>query len=223
MEGNNSLSKPKAYLMPVIMIVMGIIIFLPAWSLGFWEGWIWWSIMFGVTILITAYLLRKNPELLRRRTQFKQPENTKKPPAFLNLSLLGYIIPGFDFRFHWSTVPFGVVIAANVVVLISYLFIFFVFTVNSYASATIQVEEQQQVITTGIYSMIRHPMYLGLLLMGLFTPLALGSYWAIIPFLLTVPSLVLRIKGEEAVLLRDLPGYLEYCKETRYRMIPHIW
>ncbi len=223
MKDNNSQSRSKAFLMPVIMIVLGVIVFLPAWSLRFWQAWIWWSIMFGVTVYISAYLVKKNPDLLKRRTQFEQPEENKKSPVFLKLSWIGYIIPGLDFRFHWSTVPVWVVITANVIVLLGYLLIVFVFRENTYASATVQVEEQQQVISTGVYTIVRHPMYLGLLLMGMATPLALGSYWAIIPFLLTIPSLVIRIKGEEALLLRDLGGYREYCERTRYRMIPYVW
>ncbi|WP_416100994.1 methyltransferase family protein [Clostridium carboxidivorans] len=108
-------------------------------------------------------------------------------------------------------------------VLSGYIFIIFVFNENSYASTIIQVENKQQVISTGPYSIVRHPMYLGMLIMFLFTPLALGSYWAVIPFLLSVPMNVFRIKSEEEVLLRELPGYKDYCLKTHYRLIPLIW
>lgn len=127
----------------------------------------------------------------------KDQENARKPPAFLSLFLLGYLIPGHDFRFHWSAVPVWIVIASNAIVFLGYIFIIIVFKENSYASTVIQVENEQQVISTGPYAIVRHPMYLAMLMMSLFTPLALGSYWAIIPFLLTIPWTVIRIKIEE--------------------------
>ena len=224
MSGYPKLSKQKAYLFPIIiMIVMGVIIFLPAGSFRFWQAWIWWSGFSALTLFITAYFFKKSPELLSRRMKFKEKETTRKPPAFLNLYFLCFLIPGLDFRFHWSTVPVWIVIAANAIVFLGYIFIIIVFKENSYASTIIQVEQEQQVIKTGPYAIVRHPMYLGVLFMLLFSPLALGSYWAIIPSLLCIPSLVLRIKSEEKVLLQDLPGYKEYCLKTRYRLIPSIW
>ncbi|NLI13127.1 MAG: isoprenylcysteine carboxylmethyltransferase family protein [Peptococcaceae bacterium] len=189
MEGDTKMPKPKAYLVPtVIMLVMYVIIFLPAGSFRFWQGWIWWLGFSVLTIFMTAYFLKKSPELLMRRTKFKEKETTRKPPAWLNLYFLGFLIPGLDFRFHWSSVPVWIVIAANAVVFLGYIFIIIVFKENSYASTIIQVEQEQQVITTGPYAIVRHPMYIGMLLMTLFTPLALGSYWAIMPSLLCIPS-----------------------------------
>ncbi|MDR3583817.1 MAG: isoprenylcysteine carboxylmethyltransferase family protein [Desulfosporosinus sp.] len=224
MEENAKLTKGKAYLFPIIiMIVMGVIIFLPAGSFRFWQAWIWWLGLLALMIFTAAYFLEKSPELLSRRMKFKEKEITYKPPAILNLYFLSFIIPGFDFRFHWSFVPVWMTIAANAIVFLGYLFILLVFKENSYASTVIQVEQEQQVITTGPYTFVRHPMYLGMLLMLLFSPPALGSYWAIIPSLLIIPSLVLRIKNEEEVLRKKLPGYNDYCLRTRYRLIPLIW
>ena len=223
-EENAKLTKGKAYLFPIIiMIVMGVIIFLPAGSFRFWQAWIWWLGLLALMIFTAAYFLEKSPELLSRRMKFKEKEITYKPPAILNLYFLSFIIPGFDFRFHWSFVPVWMTIAANAIVFLGYLFILLVFKENSYASTVIQVEQEQQVITTGPYTFVRHPMYLGMLLMLLFSPPALGSYWAIIPSLLIIPSLVLRIKNEEEVLRKKLPGYNDYCLRTRYRLIPLIW
>lgn len=224
MESKTTLTASNAYRVPVmIMVVMGLVLFLPAGSFRFWQGWIFWFVISIVTLFITAYFLKKDPRLLSRRMKTKDQENTAKAPAFLNLFFLGYIIPGLDFRFHWSAVPVWLVFASNVIVFLGYLFIFLVFKENSYASTVIQVENEQQVISTGPYSLVRHPMYSGMLLMSLFTPLALGSYWAVIPFLLMIPWTVIRIKIEEEKLLRDLPGYKAYCLKTNYRLIPSIW
>jgi protein-S-isoprenylcysteine O-methyltransferase Ste14 len=224
MEDHTKLSKQKAYLVPtIILIVLGSVIFLPAGSLRFWQAWIFWSGFSILTFFITVYFFNKNPALLSRRMKVKEKETTRKPPAFLNLCFLCYVVPGLDFRFHWSAVPVWLVIAANAIVFLGYIFIILVFKENSYASTIIQVEKEQPVITTGPYAIVRHPMYLGLLLMILFTPLALGSYWAIIPALLCIPMNVFRIIGEEEVLLRELAGYKEYCLKTRYHLIPFIW
>lgn len=224
MEGNDKLSEGKAYLVPIIlMFVMGVILFLPAGSFKFWQAWIWWLGFSVLTILMTAYFLKKSPELLARRMKFKEEREVRRPPVILNLYYLGYIVPGIDYRFHWSVVPVWIVIIADVIVFLGYIFIIYVFKENSYASTVIQIEQEQRVITTGPYSIVRHPMYLGLLLMSLFTPLALGSYWALIPAFLCIPSLVLRIKSEEEVLSSELSGYKEYCLKIPYRLIPLIW
>ncbi|MEQ8236104.1 MAG: isoprenylcysteine carboxylmethyltransferase family protein, partial [Syntrophomonadaceae bacterium] len=139
------------------------------------------------------------------------------------LSLLTFLMPGFDYRFHWSAVPAWLVITANTMVLIGYIFIFLVFKENSYASTVIQVEKEQQVISTGPYAVVRHPMYSGLLLIMLFTPWALGSYWALFFAALFIPVILWRIKREEQVLSIQLPGYKNYLAKTRYRLIPFIW
>lgn len=217
-------SKKKAVLLPtIILIVLGLVLFAPAGTLRFWEAWILWLDFTILTYFITFYFLKKSPDLLARRMHAKETKTKRKPPAFLNLCFLCFVIPGLDFRFHWSTVPTWLIIFANSIVFIGYLLIIFVFTANHYASTTIQVEEEQQVISSGPYAIVRHPMYLGVLFMLLFTPLALGSYWAILPALLCIPMNVIRIKGEEEVLLQDLRGYDDYCLKTRYRLIPFVW
>jgi protein-S-isoprenylcysteine O-methyltransferase Ste14 len=224
MEENTKLSGQKAFITPVIiLIVLGAVLFAPAGSLRFWQAWIYWTGFSVLTLFITIYFFKKSPDLLSRRMKYKEKETTKKPPAILNLFLLCYVIPGLDFRFHWSTVPVGLILAANAGVFLGYIFIILVFRENSYASTIIQVEKKQRVITTGPYTIVRHPMYLGLSLMILLTPLALGSYWAIIPAILIIPINVFRIIGEEEVLLRDLTGYKDYCSKKRYRLIPYIW
>jgi len=225
MEGNKNLSKAKAYRIPIIIaIILGIILFLPAGSLMYLEGWIFWFETLALIMFFTAYFLKKDPKLLERRNQFK--EKQPQPGIMRVISLLylvGYLIPGFDYRFHWSTVPVWIVAASYIFILIGYILIFSVFKENSFASTIIQVEKEQKVITTGPYAIVRHPMYTALLLISLFTPLALGSYWALITFVLVIPMNAYRIINEEKLLSRDLPGYKDYCSKTRYRLIPFIW
>jgi protein-S-isoprenylcysteine O-methyltransferase Ste14 len=222
---DDNLSTFKAYLMPVIIIiVMGLVLFLPAGSLRFWEAWIWWSIISALTLFITVYFLKKDPGLLSRRMKVKEKEPQPGTIRILSfLSMLAYLIPGIDYRYHWSAVPVWIVITANVLVFLGYVFIFLVFKENSYASTIIQVEREQQVIKTGPYAIVRHPMYTGLLIMQLFTPLALGSYWALLFSFLSIPTTIFRIRKEEEVLLRALPGYKDYYIKTPFRLIPSIW
>ena len=224
MEEKTKMSKSKAFLVPIIiMLVMGIVLFLPAGSLHYWQAGVYWSGFTVLTLFITIYFSSKNPAFLSRRMKYKEKKTTKKPPVFFNLWVLCYIIPGLDFRFHWSFMPDWIAILSNIIVFLGYIFIIRVFMENSYASTIIQVENEQKVISTGPYAIVRHPMYFGLIIMILFTPVALGSYWAIIPALLIIPMNIFRIKSEEALLLNELPGYIEYSKKTKYRLIPYIW
>lgn len=220
-----SVSTFKAYLVPVIiMIVMGLVLFLTAGSLKYWQAWIWWSIVSLLTLFIAGYFVKKDPGLLARRMNVKEKEPQPVIIRVLSLlSMLTYVVPGFDFRFDWSTVPVWAVIAANVMVFLGYVVIIRVFRENSYTSTVIQVEKEQQVIASGPYALVRHPMYTGLLIMMLFTPLALGSYWALIFAFLFIPTTITRIRKEEAILSRDLPGYKDYLVKTRYRLIPSVW
>jgi protein-S-isoprenylcysteine O-methyltransferase Ste14 len=225
MAESADLSKSKAYLVPVlIMIVMGLILFLPAGSLSYWQGWLWWGVISGMTLYITAYFVTRDPGLLARRMKIQEKEPLPLMVRILSLlSLVTYLLPGFDYRFHWSAVPVWLVICAALLVLIGYILIFRVFKENSYAATIIQVEKEQKVISTGPYAIVRHPMYSGLLLIMLFTPLALGSYWAWLFAVLFIPVIVFRIRKEEKVLLAELKGYRNYCVQTRYRLIPLIW
>ncbi len=221
--GNNR-SKLKVYLVPlIIMIMMWIILFIPAGSAKFWKAWVFWFGFSLITVFMTVYFIKKNPEFLLRRTKVRDHKSSKKAPAFFKIYYIAFILPGIDFRLHWSNEPIWFVIVSNIIVFAAYIFIFVVFKENSYASTVIQVENEQHVITTGPYSIVRHPMYLGMLTMSLFMPLALGSYFAIIPSLFIIPTILFRIKNEEEVLLRELRGYKEYCVKTPYRLIPFIW
>ena len=137
--------------------------------------------------------------------------------------LLAFILPGLDWRWGWSAVPTWLVIVADMLVLAGYGIFLLVLRENRYASRTVQVEQGQRVISSGPYAIVRHPMYIGSMLMYLASPLALGSYWAMLPALLIIPILVARIINEEKVLLRELPGYEEYTRKTVYRLVPGIW
>lgn len=221
---NNNISKEKLFTVPIALtIIMWVILFLPAGTIKFWEAWIFWLGFTVITFFITVYFIKKNPEFLSRRTKVKEEKTNKKSPSFFKAYYIGFILPGIDFRFHWSNEPLWIVILSNIIVFAAYIFIFYVFKENSYASTVIQVENEQNVISSGPYSIVRHPMYLGMITMSLFMPLALGSYFSVIPMFLIIPITIFRIKNEEEILLRELNGYKDYCLKTHYRLIPLIW
>jgi protein-S-isoprenylcysteine O-methyltransferase Ste14 len=209
----------------LLFIILGFMFFLPAWTFNYWQAWIYMLILVVPMIFIVRYLYKYDPELLKRRLRMRERQKTQKliQTVLWPIFLLAYIIPGFDYRLHWSNVPLTIVIISEVLVLLSYLFIGQVFRTNSYASRIVEVEKGQKVITTGPYAIVRHPMYLGVFVMYIFSPLALGSYWALIPALLIIPILFIRIIGEERELLENLEGSKEYAMKTRYRLVPGIW
>ena len=171
------------------------------------------------------YLIKNNPELLERRMRLKEKRSEQRLIVKVSLVffLLAFILPGFDRRFGWSDVPMGLVIASDLCILIGYLIIFRVMQINTFASRVIEVVSEQKVIDTDLYSIVRHPMYVGAILLYVASPLALGSYWAVLPAIVIIPIIVARIKDEEAALDKDLAGYLEYKQRTKYRLIPFIW
>jgi len=212
------------------MLVIAVVLFLPAGTLRFWQGWAYLAVWFIPGIIFSLYFYKRDPALVERRLESKEKEKVQKMimgVVFLVFSL-AYLIPGLDFRFGWTDrwtgpVPLWFEIASLLIVLASYLMTIWVMDVNRYAARTIRVEVGQKVASTGPYRWVRHPMYSAVLLMMVFTPPALGSYVALPVFALVLPALIFRLLNEERVLRRELPGYPEYCEGTRYRLIPYIW
>lgn len=218
----------KALILKVIIlypVMVGLFLFLPAGSLLFWEGWIYSVALFIPLVTTMLYLVKNDPGLLERRLRFG--EKVARQKMIVRLSQLpftiGFLIPGFDDRFHWSDISPVLVVIANILVFLGYWWVYLVFRENSYTSRIIAVEKGQKVISTGPYAIVRHPMYLGMMIMYLFTPVALGSWWAMIVFIFIPVVFIFRILNEEDILRKDLPGYQEYCLKVRYRIIPYIW
>lgn len=217
----------KAVLIRILIgiLALGLMFFGLAGTLCYWQAWIYMAVSFIPMFFVMLFLLRKNPELLERRIRMKEKERgQKKIVKFASvIFVIGFLLPGFDHRFGWSSVPFALVVVADVMYLLGYGLFVLVLRENPFAARTVEVEQNQKVITTGPYAVVRHPLYVAVLLIYSFSPLALGSYWALIPSGLTVLILVARILNEEKVLLRDLDGYREYTQKTRYRLIPGVW
>jgi len=206
-------------------IVLGLFILVPAGTINYWQVYVYIAVLVVPMIFVLFYFLQNDPIFLERRTRAKEKEKVQIiiQIVFTFILLSGFVIPGFDKRFGWSDIPIYIVIVADIVILFGYLIVFFVFKQNSYASRVVEVEKSQKVISTGLYGFVRHPMYIGVIIMFIPTPVALGSYWGLIP-MVTIPlAIVFRILNEEKVLCKDLPGYKEYCQKTRYRLIPFIW
>jgi protein-S-isoprenylcysteine O-methyltransferase Ste14 len=212
-------------LVPATLLVLGLLFFVPAGTLDYWEAWVYCAALLIPFLIVVTYLLRNDPELLARRIRLNEKESAQKKIISVSrfMFFIIFLIPGLDQRFGWSDVPVAVVLAANALVILGYAFVFLVFRENTFASRIVEVEQSQNVISTGPYAIIRHPMYLGISIMFLATPLALGSYWALPIFLIFPLVLAYRIMNEEEVLLRDLPGYQEYTRKVRYRLIPSVW
>ncbi len=207
-----------------IPVIFGIL-FIPAGTLNYWEAWVYLAVLFLPMGFVLSYLLKNSPDLLERRMKLREEKGPQKliVSASAFVILLAFILPGFDQRYGWSQVPAWLVIAADGCVLLGYALIIWVFRTNRFASRVIEVAENQQVISSGPYALVRHPMYVGTILMYALSPLALGSYWAVLPGLLIIPTLVARILNEEQSLVKDLAGYGEYMQRVRYRLFPGIW
>lgn len=206
-------------------VFMYLLVFLPAGTLLYWEAYVYFFSLLVPLIINMTYLYFNDKDLLERRTRTREKQNQQKVfLVFATISIVGaFVIPGLDKRYMWSNVPFVVVIIADTLIILSYLFIALVFKTNTYASRVVEVEENQRVISTGPYAVVRHPMYSGMTVLYIMTPIALGSFWGVIPAILLPFILVFRIKNEEILLREELDGYTEYCNKVRFRLIPFLW
>jgi len=207
------------------LLLVGLLIFLPAGTLAYTCGWLLLGLLFAPMLIAGFVMLFEFPELLKKRLDVKEKQAAQKGVvAFSGLMFIaGFIVAGLDFRFGWSTMPDWVVIAASVLFLIAYALYAEVMRENAYLSRTIKVEEGQTVVDTGLYGIVRHPMYAVSVLLFLMMPLVLGSWYALIVFAFYPAVIVVRLTDEEALLTRELPGYAEYKQRVKYRMIPFIW
>jgi protein-S-isoprenylcysteine O-methyltransferase Ste14 len=210
------------------LLVLGIMVFLPAGTLAYWQGWAFILVFTISTNIIGLYLALKDPALLERRIKAGPGAETRPvQKALITLAFAGafalVIVSVLDYRLGWSHVPAWVSVFANVLVALGLLIDLLVFRENSYGSAAIEKMEGQKVISTGPYALVRHPMYVGVLVLVIGVPLALGSYWGLLFLLLNVPILVLRILDEEEMLKSELAGYADYARTVRYRLVPGLW
>lgn len=220
----------KLFLEAIVKFTCGLLlvlalIFLPAGTVNYPYGWLLVGLLF-VPMLITGFvMLAKSPEFLKKRLDVKEKQATQKGVvAYAGLMFIaGFVVAGLDYRFGWSNMPQWVTIIAAVLFLFSYALYAEVMRENAYLSRTIQVEEGQKVVDTGLYGIVRHPMYAVTILLFLMMPLVLGSWYALIAFAFYPVIIIVRLKDEEDLLTRELPGYEAYKEKVKYRIIPFIW
>jgi len=209
------------------VLVLGAIIFLLAGTLNYWQGWVFVILWMGLLAHQAFYLSLKDPALLERRKNIApEGESTAQKIMLLLalLSLVGQLVfSALDYRFGWSHMPALVSLFGDFMIVISFIAYYLVFHANSYAATSVKIFEGQKVISIGPYAWIRHPKYAGDLFLVVGMPIALGSWWSLAFILFTIPGLVWRIRDEEKLLGKDLPGYTEYAEKVRYRLIPYLW
>lgn len=207
------------------LLLVGALLFLPAGTLYYPQGWLFIGLLFIPVLILGIVLFLKAPSLLEKRLNAKEKEAPQKGVVALSglVFLAGFIIAGLDFRFGWSQVPPVITLLSSLLFLLGYGLYAEVMRENAYLSRTVEVQQDQKVIDTGLYGIVRHPMYLATLLLFLALPLILGSWFSLLIFLLYPPLLVIRIRNEEQVLTEGLIGYQEYKEKVRYRLFPYLW
>ena len=207
------------------LILVGVLIFLPAGTLCHGNGWLLIGLLFGPMLIAGFVMMAKAPALLEKRLDVKEKQGTQKGVVAFSgvMFVAGFVLAGLDFRFSWSQMPMPVTVVASVLFLAAYGLYAEVMRENAYLSRTVKVEEGQQVVDTGLYGIVRHPMYMATILLFLMIPLILGSWYALFVFACYPVIITIRLKDEEALLARELPGYTQYQKKVKYRIIPFIW
>ena len=205
--------------------LVGALLFLPAWTFNYFGAWLFLGVLFIPMAVMGVVMFMRSPELLEKRLASKEKESAQKGVVGISalMFLGGFILSALDFRFGWSRVPLWLTLAAAVIFLLGYAMYAEVLRENAYLSRTVEVQEGQRVIDTGLYGIVRHPMYLATLFMFLPMPMILGSLWGLIPFAIYPVAIIIRILNEEKVLADGLEGYAEYKKRVKYRLIPFIW
>ena len=205
--------------------IMALLLFLPAGTWHYWHAWLLLALLFVPMVCMGIVMLIFSPELLSKRLNNKEKEQTQKHVVALSglMFIAGFMLCGFDYRFVWSQVPVWVVVVASLLFLLGYMLYAEVLRENAYLSRTIEVQDNQQLIDTGLYSIVRHPMYTATLLMFLSMPLVLGSWWALLIFSICPILIIKRIQNEEQVLAKGLKGYVDYQQRVRWRLMPWVW
>ena len=207
------------------LVMVGLLIFLPVGTLHFFNGWLLTGLLFVPMLIAGFVMFFKDPAFLARRLDAKEKQAAQKGVLALSglMFIGGFVIAGLDFRFGWSRMPDWVVAAASVLFIIAYLLYAEVMRENAYLSRTVKVEEGQRVVDTGLYGIVRHPMYMATVLLFTMIPLVLGSWYSLIVFAFYPGIIIIRLKNEEDLLTRELPGYPEYKQKVKFRLIPFIW
>jgi|SRR5579872_1119786 len=211
-----------------LQVILAVLIFLPAGTLRYWQGWLFWGVFFACVVIVTLYFVKHDPHLIENRMKAgpgaEQETSQKIIQAFTGtLAAALVIVSCLDHRFHWSSVPALICLLADGLIVLGFAIVFQVFKENSFAASTIKVEVEQRVISTGLYEWVRHPMYVGGALMLLATPLALGSLWGLPIAVAITAAIIVRLLDEERYLSANLPGYDAYCRKVRHRLIPMVW
>ena len=207
------------------VILVGALLFLPSWTINYPNAWLFIGLLFIPMLVMGVVLFVKTPELLKKRLNNKEKQKAQKGVTKLLglMFLVGFVFCALDFRFSLSNVPLWLVIVSSIVFELGYLMYSEVMRENAYLSRTVEVQENQKVVSTGLYGIVRHPMYLATLFMFLPMPLILGSIWGLIPFSFYIVAIIMRIINEEKLLTNELDGYIEYKTKVKYRLIPFIW